>query len=74
MFEDLREYAKENKVPIIRDEGLDFLLSSISKHNVKTCLEVGTAIGYSAIRMASLGYTRIGNYCSCRSNSLLLSA
>ena len=55
MFEDLREYAKENKVPIIRDEGLDFLLSSISKHNVKTCLEVGTAIGYSAIRMASLG-------------------
>ena len=55
MFEDLKEYAKENSVPIIKDEGLVFLLDSIKKYNVKSCLEVGTAIGYSAIRMASLG-------------------
>ena len=54
MFEDLKEYAKENSVPIIKDEGLVFLLDSIKKYNVKSCLEVGTAIGYSAIRMASL--------------------
>ena len=55
MFEDLKEYAKENSVPIIKDEGLVFLLDSVKKYNVKSCLEVGTAIGYSAIRMASLG-------------------
>ena len=55
MFEDLKEYARLNKVPIIKDEGLDFLISSIKKYNIKSCLEVGTAIGYSAIRMASFG-------------------
>jgi len=53
MFEDLIEYAKENSVPIIRKEGMDFLLSSIKKYNIKNILEVGTAIGYSSIVMAS---------------------
>jgi len=53
MFEDLKNYAKENKVPIIKDEGLEFLLSSIQKYNVKNVLEIGTAIAYSAILMSS---------------------
>ena len=55
MFEDLKDYAKEYKVPIIRDEGLEFLLFQIEKNGCKSALEVGTAIGYSAIRMAHLG-------------------
>lgn len=52
---ELKKYAKENHVPIILDEGLDFLLETIKKYNVKDVLEIGTAIGYSAINMALLG-------------------
>lgn len=51
----LKEYASLNKVPIIKDEGLVFLLSSIKKYDIKNVLEVGTAIGYSAINMALNG-------------------
>ena len=47
----LKEYAKENKVPIIFDEGLAFLETIIRLHKPKRILEIGTAIGYSAIRM-----------------------
>lgn len=52
---ELRNYAKENDVPIIQDEGLHFLRQVIMLKNAKNILEVGTAIGYSAIQMAKLG-------------------
>ena len=49
---DLEEYAKENNVPIMMKDGIEFLLKYIEENNIKTILEIGTAIGYSAIRMA----------------------
>lgn len=52
MSDKMREYAHLNNVPIIQDEGLGFLLKHIDKYNVKNILEVGSAIGYSAIMMA----------------------
>ena len=52
---ELRDYAKKNDVPIIQDMGLHFLRQVIILKNVKTILEIGTAIGYSAIQMAKLG-------------------
>ena len=48
----LKEYAKEYNVPIIKDEGLSFLLNAIKLIKAKDVLEIGTAIGYSAIMMA----------------------
>ena len=48
---ELKEYAKENNVPIIFDEGLAFLETIIKLHKPKRILEIGTAIAYSAIRM-----------------------
>ena len=48
----LEEYAKEHKVPIMMKDGIEFLTDYIKKNNVKTILEIGSAIGYSAIRMA----------------------
>ncbi|QCX32726.1 O-methyltransferase [Caloramator sp. E03] len=48
----LEEYAKENNVPIIHPEVAQFLRVLIKSHNVKRILEVGTAIGYSALVMA----------------------
>ena len=52
--EELREYAKLNNVPIIQDEGLAMLEMVIRLYKPKNILEIGTAIGYSAIRMAKV--------------------
>lgn len=49
---EIREYAKDNKVPIMNQEGIDFLTTFIIKHQIKNVLEIGTAIGYSAIMMS----------------------
>ncbi len=49
----LREFALQNKVPIITEEGINFLIQIIKLREVKTILEIGTAIGYSSIKMAS---------------------
>lgn len=47
----LKAYALEAHVPIILDEGLAFLESLIALKRPRRILEIGTAIGYSAIRM-----------------------
>lgn len=51
-IKELKEYAKENNVPIMMDDGVNFLTTFVIKHQIKNVLEVGTAIGYSAIMMA----------------------
>ena len=48
----IKEYAKEYNIPIMLDDGIDFLTTFIIKNQVKNVLEIGTAIGYSAIMMA----------------------
>ncbi len=49
---DIEKYAKDNNVPIMLPDGIEFLLNYIKENSVKSILEIGTAIGYSAIRMA----------------------
>ena len=49
---ELEEYAKINNVPIMMKDGIEFLTQYIKENNVKTVLEIGSAIGYSAIKMA----------------------
>ena len=51
-LEELEKFALENNVPIMLDDGIDFLINYIVKNDKKNILEVGTAIGYSAIMMA----------------------
>ena len=53
-IEKIKEYAKINNVPIMLDDGLEFILEYIKNNNVKTILELGTAIGYSSIKMAKI--------------------
>ena len=53
-LEELEVYAKEYNIPIMQKEGIDFMLEYIKKNNILTILEIGSAIGYSAIRMALL--------------------
>lgn len=54
MVEKIEKYAYENNIPIIQKEGLEFISSYIKENNIKTILEIGSAIGYSAIKMALL--------------------
>ena len=54
IFEKMEEYAKSNNVPIIEAGGRESLIDLINKENINTILEVGTAIGYSAITMANI--------------------
>ena len=50
---DMEEYAKENNIPIMQKEGIAFLMKYIKNNHFKNVLEIGSAIGYSAILMAS---------------------
>ena len=52
LIREIKKYAEEENVPIMQDEGIEFLTEFIIKNNVVSILEVGTAIGYSAIMMA----------------------
>ena len=52
MLEEIEKYAKENRVPIMMKDGIEYLCNYIKEHDVKRILEIGSAIGYSAIRMA----------------------
>lgn len=52
MIREIKEYAKKNNIPIMVDDGIDFLTALIFKRHVTNILEIGTAIGYSAIMMA----------------------
>lgn len=48
----MEKYADEKGIPIMEKEGMNFLTEFIKLNKVKNILEVGTAIGYSAINMA----------------------
>ena len=50
---DIKEYGLNHNVPISKDDTLCFLLDTIEKNNSKEILEIGTAIGYSSIAMAT---------------------
>ena len=49
---ELEEYAYKNNVPIMQKDGIEFLTNYIKENNIKNILEIGSAIGYSAIKMA----------------------
>ena len=53
-IENIKKFAEINNVPIMLEDGLSFLLEYIKTNNIKTILEVGSAIGFSAIMMASI--------------------
>lgn len=51
IVKEIKQYAQDNKVPIMLDDGINFLTNFIIKKQIKNVLEIGTAIGYSAIKM-----------------------
>lgn len=53
--DEIKEFAQTNSVPIIKDPSLNFIVNFIKENNVHKILEIGSAIGYSAINFASAG-------------------
>lgn len=51
---ELEDYARVHRVPILHPDSVRALKELIQTHQPKTILEVGTAIGYSAMQMASV--------------------
>lgn len=51
-FQGIEKYAEENEVPIMELVGIETLLQLLRMQQPKKILEIGTAIGYSALRMA----------------------
>lgn len=49
LISDMERFAKKENVPIMQKESLNYLISFIKQHDIKSVLEVGTAIGYSTI-------------------------
>ncbi|MBQ2872798.1 MAG: O-methyltransferase [Bacilli bacterium] len=52
MLEEIELYAKENRVPIMMKDGIEYLCNFIKMNNIRNILEIGSAIGYSSIKMA----------------------
>lgn len=54
-IKNIHDDARMEGIPVMKDDGMDFLISYITCHeDIRDILEVGTAVGYSAIRMASV--------------------
>lgn len=54
LIDEIKSCARKNHVPIMQDEGIEFIVKYIKNNNVKRILEIGTAVGYSSIMFASI--------------------
>lgn len=52
VIEELREKAIADQIPIMQEEGLTFMCEKLNACQASSVLEIGSAIGYSAIYMA----------------------
>ena len=48
----IKETALSDEIPIMQDDTIEFVTTYISRNEIKKILEIGTAVGYSAIMMA----------------------
>lgn len=49
---DMKNYARQNHVPIMEDEGISQLTALLIDQQPAAILEIGSAIGFSALKMA----------------------
>ena len=53
------DYAKNNFIPIIRDESARFLYNYVKDNGIESVLEIGTAIGFSGSIILSAGAKKL---------------
>lgn len=49
---DIKNKALINNIPIMQDEGIEFICKYIKDNSIKSILEIGSAVGYSAIKFS----------------------
>ncbi|MFD1705489.1 O-methyltransferase [Siminovitchia sediminis] len=54
LFLDMEKFAREDRVPIMQQTAIDVMLQFMSIQQPANILEIGTAIGYSALRIADV--------------------
>ena len=54
LINEIKEYGINNNVPIMSVESINTIIKIIKDNNVKSILEIGTAIAYSTINFASV--------------------
>lgn len=52
-YDDIEQDALNRNIPVMQKEGIFFLIEKLKEINAKSCLEIGSAVGYSALMMAS---------------------
>lgn len=52
-FEEIEKDALKRNIPVMQKEGILFLISQLNQMKAKSCLEIGSAIGYSAMMMVT---------------------
>lgn len=53
-IEELKSKALSDNIPIMRDDTLEYIKNIIKENNINSILEIGAAVGFSAIYMASI--------------------
>ena len=59
LIDEIRVYGENNSVPIMSRDTITTIQRIIKDNNIKSILEVGTAIGYSTICFANTGIDKI---------------
>lgn len=52
-LQELEVSAIDRNIPIMQREGLEFMINLFKEHSCHCCLEIGSAIGYSAMMLVS---------------------
>lgn len=52
-FKELETDALARNIPVMQIEGLEFMINTFIENNYHRCLEIGSAIGYSAMMLTS---------------------
>ncbi len=57
-LDEIEKNARKNHVPVMLDDGMEFLVNYITEHTeINKILEIGTAVGLSSMKMASIRNT-----------------
>ena len=59
---EIKKYGEENKIPIITEEVLNFMIFSAKTAKAGNILEIGTAIGYSGLFLAEISRRNNGKF------------
>lgn len=52
LLKEIEKYGRENKIPILLDDSLEYISNLLKKIKPNRILEIGTAIGFSAINFS----------------------